>query len=78
MCCLCGQVYLDAWKYVKSLLPSVSEERASPAHAAIKKLVDNWTCPEFEQFVETLAGIVNGWVFKCFPVLDSYLTCTWF
>ena len=60
-CCMlmCGvvQLYLDAWKYVKGLLATA--EGDSPALPAVKELVENWTSPEFEVFVETLAGIVD-------------------
>ena len=52
------QVYLDAWKYVKSLLGNVQGE-PSPALPAVKELVENWTSPEFEVFVDKLADIVD-------------------
>ena len=56
--CHVVQVYLDAWKYVKSLLGNVQGE-PSAALPAMKELVENWTSPEFEVFVDKLADIVN-------------------
>ena len=52
-------MYLDAWKYVKSLLPKVKPAWAEPTFPAIKQLVENWTCDEFEQFVDDIADLVN-------------------
>ncbi|KAI8976586.1 heme oxygenase-like protein [Trametes punicea] len=52
------RVYLDAWSYVKSLLPNATTG-TGPALPAIQQLVENWTCPEFVHFVETLEGLVN-------------------
>ncbi|KAI9065315.1 heme oxygenase-like protein [Trametes sanguinea] len=52
------RVYLDAWSHVKSLLPNATSG-AGPALPAIKQLAENWTCPEFVQFVDTLESLVN-------------------
>lgn len=49
-------MYLDAWKYVGSLTPVGSDHGIAPA---VKALVDNWTNPEFVEFVDELANIVN-------------------
>ncbi|KAI0828613.1 heme oxygenase-like protein [Trametes gibbosa] len=54
------RIYLDAWNYVKSLLPDATVDRdAGPALLAVRQLVDNWTNPEFVKFVDTLADLVN-------------------
>ncbi|KAH9852208.1 heme oxygenase-like protein [Lenzites betulinus] len=53
------RVYLDAWSYVKSLLPGQTADEG-PALIAVRKLVDNWTSPEFVEFVDGLADLVNG------------------
>ncbi|KAJ2990339.1 hypothetical protein NUW54_g8498 [Trametes sanguinea] len=52
------RVYLDAWSHVKSLLPNATSG-AGPALPAIKQLAENWTCPEFVQFVDALGSLVN-------------------
>ena len=52
------QVYLDAWKYVKSQLPYAQK----PPSDALSELVGNWTNDEFEKFVKDLEDIVNGYV----------------
>lgn len=41
------KVYLDGWSYAKSL------DSASSASSPYSELLDNWTCPEFVQFVDT-------------------------
>lgn len=46
---------MDAWKYVKSLVANVQGE-PGPVLSAVKELVKNWTSPEFEKFVDTLAA----------------------
>ncbi|RPD75630.1 heme oxygenase-like protein [Lentinus tigrinus ALCF2SS1-7] len=53
------RVYLDAWKYAKSLLGNVPNHEGDPTLLAIRQLVENWTCPEFEQFVDDIADLVN-------------------
>lgn len=55
-------MYLDAWKYVKLLLAQTRvQEEPSPVVLAlgIQELVQNWTSPEFEEFVDTLADLVD-------------------
>ncbi|KAM5537679.1 hypothetical protein V8D89_008757 [Ganoderma adspersum] len=54
------RVYLDAWKHVKLLL-SCSQVQGEPGSVllAVQELVQNWTSPEFEKFVDTLADLVN-------------------
>ncbi|OAX35073.1 hypothetical protein K503DRAFT_830771 [Rhizopogon vinicolor AM-OR11-026] len=44
------QVYLDAWKYVKSLFPAQSNLEDNTPNA-IRQLTNNWTTPEFQMFV---------------------------
>ena len=54
------QVYLDAWKYAKSLLVNVPDHSDGDSTLpAVRQLVENWTCPEFEQFVDDIADLVN-------------------
>lgn len=48
------KVYLDAWRHVASLLKNVKEK------SAVSSFAENWTSPEFEQFVHDLANLVNG------------------
>lgn len=55
---LATQVYLDAWNYVKSLLPNATAGAGS-ALPAVKELVENWTNPEFVRFVDVLGDLVN-------------------
>ncbi|EIW55081.1 heme oxygenase-like protein [Trametes versicolor FP-101664 SS1] len=52
------RVYLDAWNYVKSLLPNATAGAGS-ALPAVKELVENWTNPEFVRFVDVLGDLVN-------------------
>ena len=55
-----AQVYLDAWKYAKSLLVNVPDRSDGDSTLpAVRQLVENWTCPEFEQFVDDIADLVN-------------------
>ena len=62
------QVYLDAWKYVKSQLPDAQK----PPSDALSELVGNWTNDEFEKFVKDLEDIVNGYVTRLsLPVIYS-------
>ncbi|RDX45188.1 heme oxygenase-like protein [Lentinus brumalis] len=53
------RVYLDAWKHAKSLLVNVPDHEGDPALPVIRQLVANWTCPEFERFVDDIADLVN-------------------
>ncbi|KAI0676393.1 heme oxygenase-like protein [Trametes maxima] len=53
------RVYLDAWNHVKSLLPDASSG-AGEALPAVRQLVENWTNPEFVQFVDTLGDLVDN------------------
>ncbi|KAI0642740.1 heme oxygenase-like protein [Trametes meyenii] len=53
------RVYLDAWSHVKSLLPDVSSGAGDSALPAVRQLVENWTNPEFVQFVDTLGDLVD-------------------
>ncbi|PIL23360.1 hypothetical protein GSI_14671 [Ganoderma sinense ZZ0214-1] len=54
------RVYLDAWKYVKQLLShKLGQGEPSPVLLAVQELVQNWTSPEFEKFVDGLADLVN-------------------
>lgn len=46
------KVYLDAWKYVKSLMSQNDT-------CAVSSFVSNWTSPEFEKFVDDLAELVD-------------------
>lgn len=34
----------------------------TPTNAALTALIDNWTNPEFEKFVDDLADLVNAYV----------------
>lgn len=52
------QIYLDAWKYVKSLLPPQSDSEDDTANA-IRQLTNNWTTPEFEVFVQKVEVLAN-------------------
>ncbi|KAH9941754.1 heme oxygenase-like protein [Epithele typhae] len=52
------RVYLDSWKYVKSL-HSTEVQGTSVIAPVVAELADHWTSPEFEQFVEILEGLVN-------------------
>ncbi|KAG2059554.1 heme oxygenase-like protein [Suillus hirtellus] len=52
------QVYLDAWKYVKSLFPPQSDSEDYTANA-IRQLTNNWTRPEFEEFVQNVEALAN-------------------
>ncbi|KAI0763028.1 heme oxygenase-like protein [Trametes elegans] len=57
------RVYLDAWTYVRSLLPNAAsagvEAGSGSSLPAVRQLVENWTNPEFVKFVDTLADLVN-------------------
>ncbi|KAG1816924.1 heme oxygenase-like protein [Suillus variegatus] len=52
------QVYLDAWKYVKSLFPPQSDSEDCAANAT-RQLTNNWTRPEFEEFVQNVEALAN-------------------
>ncbi len=53
-------MYLDAWKHAKSLLVNVPDHEGDPSTlSATRQLVENWTCPEFERFVDDIADLVN-------------------
>lgn len=52
----CLQVYLDAWKYVRSLLDSAGQ---GSSNSAVASFASNWTSPEFEKFVDDLASAVD-------------------
>jgi len=52
------RVYLDAWKYVASLLKS--EETAVATKVAASSFASNWSSPEFEAFVKDLADLVDS------------------
>ncbi|KAI0631185.1 heme oxygenase-like protein [Trametes polyzona] len=58
------RVYLDAWNYVKSLLPNTAASASatpetSAALPAIRTLADNWTNSDFVKFVDTLRDLVD-------------------
>lgn len=59
------QVYLEAWKYARSVLTDVGKSEAGPLLPAVKQLVENWTNPEFEKFVDDIADLVNRSVPSC-------------
>lgn len=45
---------------MKSLLASSKVQgEPSPVFLAVQELVQNWTSPEFEKFVDMLADLVN-------------------
>jgi formylaminopyrimidine deformylase / aminopyrimidine aminohydrolase len=48
------KVYLDAWRHAASLLKTGKEK------SAVSSFAENWTSPEFEQFVHDLTNLVNG------------------
>ncbi|KAH7925446.1 heme oxygenase-like protein [Leucogyrophana mollusca] len=50
------QAYLDAWRYVKSLLPPLPEAEAGQA---IRSLTESWTNTAFVAFVDELAALAD-------------------
>jgi thiaminase len=48
---------LDAWRHVASLLKNGGTKRAK---SAATSFAENWTSPEFEQFVDDLTNLVDG------------------
>ena len=53
-------MYLDAWKYVKSLVAHHKVQgESSLVFSAVEELVQNWSSHEFEKFVDNLADLVN-------------------
>ncbi|KAG2036760.1 heme oxygenase-like protein [Suillus americanus] len=52
------QVFLDAWKYAKSLFPPESDSEDNTANA-IRQLTNNWTTPEFEGCVQKMEALAN-------------------
>ncbi|KAJ7102535.1 heme oxygenase-like protein [Mycena belliarum] len=50
------RVYLDAWSFVRAELEERGVGHDSPAAAFAK----NWSSPEFQRFVNDLAGLVNA------------------
>ncbi|KAF9477958.1 heme oxygenase-like protein [Pholiota conissans] len=57
------RVYLDAWRYVKSIQKqsaNPTDSNASNNVAAVRSLAENWSSPEFELFVDTLQRLVDG------------------
>ncbi|THH18394.1 hypothetical protein EW146_g2592 [Bondarzewia mesenterica] len=61
------QVYLDAWRYVSSVLVST----APKINVAVPSLVANWTNIEFVKFVENLASAVDA--FDIRPGSDEWV-----
>ncbi|TCD71938.1 hypothetical protein EIP91_000070 [Steccherinum ochraceum] len=58
---LWDQVYIDAWKYVGSLVgPEQPSADPSAVQQAVAFLVSNWTNDEFAGFVSDLEHIVNA------------------
>ncbi|KAG1862066.1 heme oxygenase-like protein [Suillus subalutaceus] len=53
-----AQVFLDAWKHVKSLFPPQSDSEDNTANA-IRQLTNNWTTPEFEESVQKIEALAN-------------------
>ncbi|KAL7412346.1 hypothetical protein BDY24DRAFT_392615 [Mrakia frigida] len=51
------QLYLKAWQHAKSQTPTSTTSDTSDA---LKLLIDNWTCEEFEIFVQDCVGAVEG------------------
>ncbi|TFK49117.1 heme oxygenase-like protein [Heliocybe sulcata] len=54
------RVYLDAWRYVGSVLDKYTATQAlNPTTTAVSNFVSNWTNPDFIKFVDDLAELVN-------------------
>ncbi|OZJ04853.1 hypothetical protein BZG36_02596 [Bifiguratus adelaidae] len=54
------QAYLDAWRYVGSVLERTGRAEPPDQHA-VASFVANWTNPEFVKFVDDLADVVNSY-----------------
>lgn len=53
-------IYLKAWRYAASLRPTTTSTTAGPGmERAVNVLINNWTCPEFEEFVNQLGSLVD-------------------
>ncbi|EGO03851.1 hypothetical protein SERLA73DRAFT_175532 [Serpula lacrymans var. lacrymans S7.3] len=63
------RAYLDAWRYVKSQLSlsSTSETTDGQTAGAIRALTNNWTTPDFVDFVDELAKVMDA----CFVGLSG-------
>ncbi|KAI0040787.1 heme oxygenase-like protein [Auriscalpium vulgare] len=56
------KLYLDSWRYVRSLRSIASQALTSAASDAIDSFADNWTNEEFEKFVQDIANLVDDWI----------------
>lgn len=54
------QCFLDVWSHVKDALATGSN--AQSATPQLSQLVDNWTKPEFRQWVQELEKLLNDMV----------------
>lgn len=53
-------IYLKAWRFAASHRPtSASNENALGIETALDVLIENWTCSEFERFVDRLGALVD-------------------
>lgn len=53
------RVYLDAWNFVASRIRMHQNQDPSPTNTVVRKLVENWTSAEFEEFVDELERLVD-------------------
>ncbi|KAF9530212.1 heme oxygenase-like protein [Crepidotus variabilis] len=51
------KVYFDAWTYVRKALQTCDAK--SESSPAVKKFATNWSSPEFDSFVGSLADMIN-------------------
>ena len=54
------QLYLDAWTFAAKQLPSPLPSSLAPGSSrALLSLIPNWSAPEFQAFVDDIAGLVD-------------------
>lgn len=65
-------VYLRAWRYAATHRPQTQTRPLPPGmHNALNVLIHNWTSPEFEQFVNTLASLVDQLDVQSHPTANN-------
>jgi thiaminase len=53
-------VYFDAWSHVNNSLDTSTLRSNDGSIPAVRQFATNWSSPEFEAFVDELAGLVDS------------------
>ena len=69
--------YLEAWTSAKSAANGTKNESHADGRALQLEFIPNWTCPEFAQFVEDIASILDELASESEQLNVEELTAIW-